>query len=151
NAIVADVGAGPGFLTLPLARAVHDGEVIATDVRGDYLAVLKERAEKEGVHNVRTKVVPADQPGLDPKSIDLAVLCQVDHYLSDRAAYLRALIPALKPGGRIAIINYARYKDDDLRASEQAALEKLDEWAPSPPFFFVLFEPKRAESTPGTP
>jgi ubiquinone/menaquinone biosynthesis C-methylase UbiE len=142
--VIADVGAGPGFLTLPLARAVPRGRVIATDVRADYLAVAAERAARAGLENVRTRVVPADRPGLDPRSINLAILCQLDHYLKDRAAYFAALVPALRRDGRIALINYARYREADLAAARAAGLRVVDEWAPSPPFFLLVLAPAAA-------
>ena len=140
--VVADIGAGPGFLTLPIAHAVKDGMVIATDVRADYLAVLEQRAQAENLSNVKTRVVRPDDPGLEPSSVDLAILCQVDHALVDRTAYFRALIPALRPGGRIVLINFARYKDADLEAAKGASLEVVDAWDPSPPFFSLFLAPK---------
>ena len=81
--VVADVGAGPGFLTLPLARAAR--RVIATDVEPRYLAHLAAEAARAKLTNVETRHASPEAPGLDPASIDIAVLCQVDHYLRDRA------------------------------------------------------------------
>jgi ubiquinone/menaquinone biosynthesis C-methylase UbiE len=141
DARVADVGAGPGFLTLTLARAVPRGTVLATDIRADYLAVAAERAAAAGLRNVRTRVVPPDRPALDARSIDVAILCQVDHYLADRAVYLTALVPALKPGGRIVIVNYAEHRDAVLAAARRAGLRVVDEWQPSVGFFVVALRP----------
>ncbi len=141
DATVADVGAGPGFLTLPLARAVPRGRVVATDVRAGYLAVAARRAADAGLRNVETRVVPADSPSLPPRAIDLALLCQVDHYLADRARYLAALAPSLKPGGRVALVNYVRYRDADLAAARAAGLRVIDAWQPSPPFFVLVLAP----------
>jgi SAM-dependent methyltransferase len=143
DAIVADVGAGPGFLTLPLARAVPRGYVLATDVRQDYLTVNAARAAAAGLRNVKTRVIPADRPALDVRSVDVALLCQVDHYLADRATYFAALVPALRPGGRVVLINYVRYRDADLAAAEKAGLRVVDQWQPSPPFFMLVMEPIR--------
>src|SRR5262245_11016425 len=92
DAVVADVGAGPGFLTLPPAPAVPEGKVIATDVRPAYLAVAARRAARAGLRNVETRAAPPEDPALPAGAIDLALLCQVDHYLADRARYLAALI-----------------------------------------------------------
>jgi 2-polyprenyl-3-methyl-5-hydroxy-6-metoxy-1,4-benzoquinol methylase len=139
--VVADVGAGPGFLTLPLARALPKGRVLATDVQPTYLAVLTRRATAAGVRNVQTRVVRPDEPGLEPKAFDVILLCQVDHYLKDRAAYLSALVPALRPGGRIVLVNYTRYRDADRVAAQAAGLQIVDEWTPSPPFFMMAVRP----------
>jgi SAM-dependent methyltransferase len=138
TAVVADIGAGPGFLTLPLARAVPRGRVVATDVRADYLAVLLARAKQAGATNVRTRVVTPERPGLEARSVDVALLCQVDHQLADRAAYFAALVPALRVGGRIVLVNYARYRDADLEAARRAGRRVGDEWAPSPPVFALV-------------
>jgi tRNA A58 N-methylase Trm61 len=141
DAVVADVGAGPGFLTLPLARAVPRGSVIATDIRADYLAVATERAAAAGLRNVRTRVVPRDHPGLAPRSVDVIVLCQVDHYLKDRAAYFAELTAALRPGGRIILVNYERNREAALAAARKVGWRIVEEWQPSPPFFLVILTP----------
>ena len=86
-------------------EAAPRGRVIATDVRGDYLAVLSRRAAGAGRRNIVTRRVSRDDPGLAPRSVDLVVLCQVDHLLDDRARYLAALERALRPNGRIVLIN----------------------------------------------
>ncbi len=143
DAVVADIGAGPGFLTIPLARALPAGRVIATDLRPDYLAVLSQRASAAGLRNVTTRVAAPDRPGLDPAAVDEALLCQVDHHLPDRAAYLGALRPALRPGGRVAVLNYRRHRDAVLAAARAAAFDVLDEWAPSPAFFLLVLTPER--------
>ena len=138
DAAVADVGAGPGFLTLPLARAVPRGTVLATDIRADYLEVAAERARAAGLHNVKMRVVPADRPALEPRSLDLILLCQVDHYLADRVSYFKALADALKPGGRIVLVNYARNREPAVTAVAKVGLRVIDEWMPSPAFFVIV-------------
>jgi SAM-dependent methyltransferase len=142
--VVADIGAGPGFLTLPLARAVPRGRVIATDVRADYLAVARARAEAAGLTNVSVRTVPPDSPGLEPRSVDLALLCQVDHALADRAEYFQRLVQTLRPAGRIALVNYARYRAADEAAARAAGLAIAKTFAPSPPFFLLLLTPGSA-------
>ena len=142
EARIADVGAGPGFLTLTLARAVPRGSVLATDIRADYLELAAERATAAGLRNVKTRVVPADRPALDVRSIDLVMLCQVDHYLSERVSYFKALAQALRPGGRIAIVNYLRHRDDVLAAVGHAGLHVVDEWRPSSAFFMIVVKPQ---------
>jgi len=139
DAVVADVGAGPGFLTLPLARAVVRGRVIATDIEPAYLGFLSAKAREQGIGNIETKLVDPAHPGLAPSSIDLALLCQLDHGLADRTAYFAELAHAVRPGGRIALVNYRRYRDADLAAARAANLRLLDEWSPSPSFFLLVF------------
>jgi tRNA A58 N-methylase Trm61 len=138
-AVIADVGAGPGWLTLPLARAVPRGHVIATDVRADYLAVAQARAAEAGVRNLETRVVAPEEPGLAPASIDLALLCQVDAYLPDRARYLSRLAEALAPEGRIAVVTAVRHRAVVLDAARAAGLATRDEWSPSPLYVLLTF------------
>jgi ubiquinone/menaquinone biosynthesis C-methylase UbiE len=141
DAVIADVGAGPGFLTIPLARAVVRGHVIATDIEPTYLESLAARAAEQHVVNIETRLVGAAHPGLAPSSVDLALLCQLDHGLADRTAYFAELARALRPGGRIALVNYRRYRDADLAAARAASLHVVDEWSPSPSFFLLVVAP----------
>jgi ubiquinone/menaquinone biosynthesis C-methylase UbiE len=139
DATVADVGAGPGWLTLPLARAVPRGRVIATDIRADYLTVAAQRADEAGLDNVEMRVVAADDPGLAGTSIDLALLCQVDAYLPDRARYFARLARSLRAGGRLAIVSQRRHREAVLDAARQAGFTLTDEWAPSPGYVLVVW------------
>jgi SAM-dependent methyltransferase len=134
NAVIADVGAGPGFFSPHLSRAVPRGRVIATDVRADYLAHL------EALHlpNVVTRVVAPDDPSLAARSIDLALLCQVDQYLGDRAVYFSKLVASLRKGGRIVLVNYVEHRAADLAAAAKLNLKLLDQWEPSAGFFVLV-------------
>jgi ubiquinone/menaquinone biosynthesis C-methylase UbiE len=142
NARVADIGAGPGFWTLSLARAVPRGRVIATDIRPEPLATLRDRARAQGLDNIETHLTPADDPQLDPASIDLVFLCQVDQYLPDRRRYLAKLARTLAPGGRIVLVNYARYLEPDLEAARTSSLAASEPWRPSSAFFSLVLTRK---------
>ncbi len=105
--VVADVGAGSGYFTLRLARRVGaTGHVIATDVQPEMLAMVKERAAAAGLANVETRLVMPDDAGLAPASIDLALMVDVYHELADPAAVVGGLRRALKPGGRLVLVEY---------------------------------------------
>jgi predicted metal-dependent enzyme (double-stranded beta helix superfamily)/predicted methyltransferase len=109
---VADLGAGSGYFTVRLARAVEPkGKVLALDVDGRLLRYLDERVSREGIHGTESRVVEPDDAGLAERSVDLVFLCNVYHELSDRAAYLRKLGRALRPGGRIAIVDFEKRAD----------------------------------------
>lgn len=133
---VADIGAGPGFFTLPLAEKA--AEVIATDIRADLLAVANARAQAAHLRNVRVKQVAPTETGLEPRSMDLVFMCQVDHLLATRAAYFRDVAAALRPGGRIAVVNRATFRDPVRRAASVAGLRIVDEWSPSPLMFAMV-------------
>jgi ubiquinone/menaquinone biosynthesis C-methylase UbiE len=145
DSVVADIGAGAGFLTLPLARAVPRGSVIATDVVPEFVEVTARRAREAGLSNVTVKLTGREDPELEPGSIDLALLCQVDHFLPDRVRFLRVLTRALAAEGRIAIVNFERHRADLLSAARTASLAVEKEWRPSPPMVLTVLRPKRPD------
>ena len=104
---VADVGAGTGYFTLRIARRVGpQGHVVATDIEPRMLAVLAERATKAHLSNIETRVVTNDDPRLDPGSLDLVLMVDVYHELAHPQAELAAVKRALRPGGRLALVEY---------------------------------------------
>ena len=132
---VADVGAGRGFLTSRLAAAVAPtGRVVATDVDRAALAAIP-RAPA-----VETRVVAADDPGLEAGAYDRILVAEVDHYLPDRVAWLRRAALALKPGGFIAVTNRVTYRGALVAAATAAGLRVTDEPLELPAHFFVRLE-----------
>lgn len=103
---VADIGAGTGYFAVRLARAVPQGEVIATDVEADMIRYLQERATRESLPNLRAVQTPPADPQLAEASLDRILVVDVWHHLGDRVAYARALGKALKAGGAIAIVDF---------------------------------------------
>ena len=103
----ADLGAGTGYFTERLARAVgEDGRVYAIDVDADVLEGLRERVDEAGVTNVETVVAPYDDAGIPDASVDLVLTVNTYHHFQDRTTYFRNLKRVLRPGGRIAIIEF---------------------------------------------
>ena len=106
GARVADVGAGSGYFTVRIARAVGpDGVVVATDIRREMLEYLEQRLAQEGIENVRTVLAEKDDPGLSPASFDTILMVDVWHYIRD-PAFAGKLREALAPGGRVVVIDY---------------------------------------------
>jgi cyclopropane fatty-acyl-phospholipid synthase-like methyltransferase len=103
---VADIGAGTGYFAVRLARAVTSGQVIATDLEADMVRYMTERAQREGLANLRAVVTPADDPQLAPASIDRILVVDVWHHLDERRAYAAKLAAALRPGGLIAVVDF---------------------------------------------
>jgi SAM-dependent methyltransferase len=137
---VADVGAGTGYLTHRLAaRAGTAGRVTATDI--DAAALAHIGASAPGEAPITTRAVSPDDPGLEPGAYDLILLSQVDHLLADRAAYLRKLVPALKPGGRIAISNRRVYLAPALDAAQQAGLSSAGSYEGLAAHFLIVVKP----------
>ena len=103
---VADIGAGTGYFAVRIARAVPRGEVIATDLEPDMIRFMTERAQREGLTNLRAVLTPADDPELAPGSVDRILIVDVWHHLGDRAAYARKLVSALRQGGQLVIVDF---------------------------------------------
>ena len=104
---VADLGAGTGYFLARLSRAVGEsGRVIATDLEPDMVRYMGERATREGLANVEVRQVAADDPGLDAGAVDRVLVVDVWHHISDRVAYARKLAAALRPGGRVVIVDF---------------------------------------------
>jgi precorrin-6B methylase 2 len=151
GAVVADVGAGTGLMTLHLARAVGDsGRVVATDVDGAVLDMLGTRIDAAGDdigRRIERRVVAPDQPGLEPGTYDAILLAQVDNYLADRVAWLRAAVPALRPGGRLVITNRLHHRAAALEAAERAGLARASESTEAPGQFIAVFVLQSLPST----
>lgn len=105
---VADIGAGTGYFAIRLARAVPQGEVIATDVEPDMVRFIHERAHREGLANLRAVRATHEASGLAPQSVDRILVVNVWHHLGDRDAYARDLAAALEPGGRVLVVEFHR-------------------------------------------
>jgi ubiquinone/menaquinone biosynthesis C-methylase UbiE/phosphohistidine phosphatase SixA len=106
---VADIGAGSGYFTLRLANAVGtSGRVRAVDISSDMLSHLKQRVREAGLANVEMVAGKPDDPLLPPGSVDLVFVCDTWHHIDERPRYLATLARALKPGARIAIVDFHR-------------------------------------------
>ena len=103
--VIADLGAGTGPFVVGFARAVPAGTVYAVEIDKDFLPIIAERARAAGVGNVTPVLGEFSDPKL-PAAVDVAFMHDVLHHVADRPAYLRALARYLKPGARVAIIDY---------------------------------------------
>lgn len=105
---VADLGSGSGYFTRRFVEAVTDrGKVYAVDVEPEMLAYAKTSIEHMGVPStVEFVLAQPDDPKLPPESVDLVFVCNVYHHLEKRADYFAKVKAALKPGGRIAVIDF---------------------------------------------
>src|SRR2546425_3155470 len=102
---VADVGAGSGYMTAKLAKRVgNNGVVYAIDIQPAMIALLEERMKKAKIANVRSVIGTVDDPKLPPASIDMALLVDVYHEFSQPQVMLRRIHEALKPGGRMVLL-----------------------------------------------
>ncbi len=111
---VADIGAGSGYMTVKLARKVGpQGRVYANDVQPAMLDLLTRRIARARLANVVPVLGSLDDPKLPADAIDLALMVDVYHELSEPQAMLRRIRDALKPGGRLVLLEY-RKEDPDI-------------------------------------
>ena len=105
GAKVADVGAGEGFLTVRLARAVGpSGRVYAVDIAPRALQVLRERAREERLDNIEVVEGAIDDPRLPRDSLDAVIILKAYHQMSAHDAMLRHIRESLKPTGRLVLV-----------------------------------------------
>jgi SAM-dependent methyltransferase len=103
---VADIGAGGGYYTVRLARRVGPvGHVIAEDVVPESLEKLRQRIEREGLGNVELDLGEPHDPRLRPRSVDLVLMVHMYHEVEQPYGLLYNLLPALRDGGRVAVID----------------------------------------------
>jgi cyclopropane fatty-acyl-phospholipid synthase-like methyltransferase len=125
---VCDVGAGPGYFTLRLARAVGPtGQVFAVEAEPRMVEVLRARLAEHGIENVHTTLA-TDGAALPPEPVDRILIVNAYHHFAGGEAYLRALAGALRPGGTLVNIDFQAGElpigpPPELRISRERFLE----------------------------
>ena len=104
---IADIGAGTGYFTVRLAKSAAAPKVFAVDIEPSMVKYVGERASKEGLAGVVPVQAGADSPNL-PEPVDVVLIVDTYHHIGDRVAYFRRLRSSLKPGGRVAIIDFRK-------------------------------------------
>ncbi len=104
---VADIGAGSGYFTLPLARAVAPtGTAFAVDIQPEMIDFLAARARTEQVKNIKLILSKIDDVCLVDESVDLVLLVDAYHEFDHPWEVMRSIVRALRPGGRVALVEY---------------------------------------------
>ena len=105
TAVVADLGAGTGYFSVRLARAVPEGRVLGQDIEASMVRYLADRAAREGLSNLLAGEATATDAGLR-EAVDLVLVVDTYHHISDRTVYFAALRQQLREGGRLAIVDF---------------------------------------------
>ncbi len=106
---IADVGAGTGYFSIRMARRVGPtGKIYANDIQPEMLDRLREKAQKDGITNVETVLGSEADPKLPPGKMDIVVMVDVYHELSQPQAMLQKIRAALKPDGRLILLEYRK-------------------------------------------
>ena len=142
---VADVGAGSGLFTVLFADAVgDDGWVYAVDIAPKIVGFIAERADKAGIENITPVLCDQNSVNLAPESVDVLFVCDVYHHFESPADTNRTLFRALRPGGRLVLIDFVRdpatsseWLLNHVRAGKQTFRAELEEAG-----FELLAEPE---------
>lgn len=104
--VVADIGAGSGYFSFRIARLVPEGKVLAVDIQPEMLALIEQQKAINKVTNIEGVLGTIDDPNLPPNSIDSAIMVDAYHEFSHPFEMINGIYNALKPGGRIFLIEY---------------------------------------------
>jgi ubiquinone/menaquinone biosynthesis C-methylase UbiE len=151
--VVCDIGAGPGYFALRAARIAS--QVFAVDVEPRILQALQKRVANSGLRNVTPVLGLDDDPLVPERACDLVLVLNTYHHFPDGPAYLRRLVRSLRPGGRIANIDFHprelpvgppvahKISRDDFLADAQAAGLALAEEHDFLPYqYFLVLRPR---------
>jgi predicted methyltransferase len=117
DAVVADIGAGSGYFSRRLAAEVPAGKVYAVEIDDEFRSYIEAQREGWGTPNIEAHLAYYDDPALPEKAVDLVFIANTYAYLRSRVDYLRKCRRALKPGGRLVVIDFR----PDAAAPEQFA------------------------------
>ena len=152
DAVVVDIGSGTGYFATRFAHMVPKGRVYGVDTEPDMVKYLAERVKKEGLKNVVVLQAKPGGPNL-PAKADLVILVDVYHHVENRERYFSQLRESLKPGGRVAIIDFrmdspdgppkeARIAPEQVKAEfKKAGYTLAQEHAFLPNQYFLVFSP----------
>lgn len=156
GACVADIGGGSGYFSRPLAKTVgREGVVYCCDIATNLMEYLQESAKKERLENIVTVFSALDRPMLPPASVDLIFLCNTNHHLDKRVAYYKGLLKNIRPGGRLAVVDWtnkerkvgppvghSHARAQVVEEMRQAGWELQKEHTFLDYQYFLVFEPK---------
>ncbi|MEL7351195.1 MAG: class I SAM-dependent methyltransferase [Cyanobacteria bacterium P01_A01_bin.116] len=104
--VVADIGAGLGYISFQLSRMVADGKVVAVDVQSEMIELLEAERDKYGVQNIETVLGTDADPNLPAESIDMAVMFDAYHEFAYPEEMMAGIVKALRPGGQVVLAEY---------------------------------------------
>ena len=135
--VVADIGAGTGYLSRRMAQAVMPGgKVFAVDLQPQMISLLQAGAVRSGLTQIEARLGSVDDVRLPASSVDLAIMVDVYHELSYPYEIMASIMKALKPGGRIVFVEYKAedpavpikplHKMSEAQIKREAAVFPLD-------------------------
>ena len=124
--VVGEVGAGRGYFTFWLAKGVgQSGKVYANDIDGSALAAIERRSESEKVRNIETVLGSVEEPCFPPASLDMVFIVNAFHDLEKPVELLANLLPALKPGATVVIMDREQVRAADPHFLTREQVEEI--------------------------
>ncbi len=121
--VVADIGAGTGYFTFKIAPLVPEGKVLAVDIQPEMLDQIRARMEADSLANVEPILGTVDNPNLPADSVDVALIVASYHQFSHPHEMMQNIVAALKPGGRLVLVEY---RGEDPTISVDALLKMTE-------------------------
>jgi SAM-dependent methyltransferase len=106
DSVVADIGAGTGYFSLPIAARVPRGRVLAVDIQPEMLDIVRSRAKAAGLANVEPVQATETDPRLPGNTVDVVLMVDAYHEFSHPYEVMQGVVQGLKPGGRVVLIEY---------------------------------------------
>ncbi|RJP22367.1 MAG: methyltransferase domain-containing protein [Candidatus Omnitrophota bacterium] len=152
---IADIGGGSGYFSRPFAKAVGPtGVVYCCDIATEPLEYLQTTALEQNLLNIVTVFAAYDRPMLPPNSLDILFFCNTNHHLDNRVDYYKNLIPLLRKGGKLVVVDWKKEqqkvgpphshcvaKSVVIEEMKQAGWELIQEETFLPYQYFLVFEP----------
>ncbi len=104
--VVADLGAGTGYFSLPIAQKLPRGRVLAVDLQPEMLRKVRAAAALAGVENIETVQASETDPRLPPAGVDLVLIVDAYHEFSHPREVMQGVVAGLRPGGRVYLVEY---------------------------------------------
>lgn len=104
--VVADIGAGTGYLSFRIAQKVPLGKVLAVDIQPEMLDIINSLKKEKGISNVEPILGTITDPKLPLNSVDLVIMVDAYHEFSHPYDVMQGIVKSLKPGGRVVLVEY---------------------------------------------
>jgi len=147
--VVGEVGAGRGRFTVHMAvRVGPTGKIYANDINAEALATLRDRAENDHLANIETILGRVDDPLFPKNALDMVFMILTYHHLAKPVELLKNLVPSLKPGATVVVIDPDPVKDHDRRDGyESTTREEIEPVAEAAGFEIARIETFLARDT----
>ncbi len=108
NDVVADIGAGTGYLSFRIAPLIPKGKVLAVDIQPEMLDIIEFLKQENNITNVEAVLATFTDPNLPPESVNLAIMVDAYHEFEYPLEVMQGIVNALKPGGKVVLVEYRR-------------------------------------------